>query len=187
MGPLDPFTFTSRGDYAPQIASVLPGNTAFGPSVHSRACFTVPEGVSSLHFNLTALNDSPAFNTLRINCDDTTLIGGYNTAAGEFNFLEITNRTNGVINIRIRGYSEPAGGAQVIDSFVAVEPSAGGTKRVDFDIHSLVEPGAFGALKITHDGPAGSISAAVSQYKVLSTNPLDFTLAGRVPFEASSK
>jgi hypothetical protein len=177
----------NRGDYEPVVAGQN------GPSVSSRVCFEPPVPnplVPAVRLTINSMTE-PTFNNFRITCDETTLYGSYNTAAGEFNFLEITNRANGVVNVTVRGYSEPTGGDKVIEVSLPIEPVGGGgitgAKRVDLDIHSRVTPGAFGALVITHDGPPGSIAAALSQYKITSVSPFDFTLVGRVPFEASSK
>ena len=45
---------------------------------------------------------------------------------------------------------------------------------MDVNLHEPAGPGAFGPIQITHDAPLGAIQATVSQYRIISTSPLDF-------------
>lgn len=174
--------FNAAGGITPPITGVLPVR-GLNPAGFARACFTTPSISRSLHF-LVIDNSSvnhATFETLRLSCVETTLFGGFNTTAAEFNFLEITNLTGEPLDVHILGYSETANSAKTVDQTISIEPIFGQIKRVDIDLHSLVGPGAFGPLQLTHNGPPGAIKAVVSQYKI--TSSVDFTLVGQVPLE----
>lgn len=113
-------------------------------------------------------------------CDDTTLVGNYNTSVSEFNFLEVTVRTgntSSTVNLKIRFKSAITGNEVVIDLAVTLNSATGDTQRMDLPIHDLLAGATdFGDIKISHDGAPGQVSARVSQYDVTSTNPLDLRL-----------
>jgi len=154
----------------------------FNPIPQARACLIVPRNVQSLKLTISARDGQTMFTTLRISCEETTLIGGFNTAAGDFNFLEVTKSEPGELRMIATGYSTTNGGPEVF-SFGSDFESNFPIERKDFDIHSLVGPSAFGGVFIAHDGARGSITANLSQYKANTPLPGDFLKIGVVPFE----
>lgn len=170
--------FTRRADADPIIG------TTFGILPESRACFARDRGglmIAEVEAReaVELPGDVSTFDHLRIRCDETTLYGGYNTAAAQLNFLEITNTSNSEIAVRVFATNEAADGTEVLDERFRV----GISRRVDLDIHSSVPPGSFGPVRILHDGPPGAITAALSQYAIISTDPLEFRSVGRIPFK----
>jgi hypothetical protein len=170
--------FTPRGDAEPVIVghSLLTGSFA-----NARACYISAISIASrvtVHFG--GENGTDTAGNVAVHCDETSLYGGYNTSAAEINYLEITNITDASLAVRVVATNEFSDGSTVIDqSFVL-----GANRRFDLAIHDLVPAGAFGAIRVLHDGPMGALSAAVSQYKITSLNPLSFDLIGRIPFSA---
>lgn len=161
-------------------------------STKSRACFYSPTPLQSVLFvglgfapstQDTAFSpvDGTTVANLRIKCDNTTLYGGFNTVAGEFNFLEITNIAGGASEVRVVATDSTDLDKTLYDVRIPLTSA-----RTDVDLHSHVGAGKFGALKLLHNGPAGSVQAAVSEYKIISTSPLNFQLIGRIPLEARS-
>lgn len=169
-------TFAARGGVEPVIVA----NTVLkGAFENARACFIAPfssASTATVHFGGVSGNDIA--NNVSVRCDETSLYGGYNTSAGELNYLEITNTTDANLVVHIIATNEFASGATVIDQNL----NLGGNRRFDLGIHELVPAGAFGSVKVLHDGPPGALSVAVSEYKITSSNPLNFILIGRVPF-----
>lgn len=171
--------FAYRGDYPPAIL----GTDGGGPQVEGRVCVFSP---FASFFEFTIDSDEPVatFETLRVACEETSLVGVFNTSVSEFNFLEVTNHSLSTVTVKVRGFSETTGGQQVIDLQFTMEPQIPPrAQRRDFDIHSLVGPGAFGAMEVTHNGTPESISVRLSQYDVLSTSPLDFRLVQQTEFK----
>lgn len=110
-----------------------------------------------------------------IQLNDTTLLGGYNTNVTDFNFLELTNTlistshdtgiTSGKFTLR----------SSITNQIVATRNfTVNPQDRIDISIHDIVGKGSFGAVTLVHNGPPGSLKGIVSQYRILSTNPLDF-------------
>ena len=46
--------------------------------------------------------------------------------------------------------------------------------RIDISLHDAVGAGVFGIVTVAHNGPAGSLKAFVSQYRLVSLVPFDF-------------
>ena len=114
------------------------------------------------------------------NCDETTLYAGFNTSVTDFNFLELTNlldtgTTSGgsrdLTAIVTAVNTVPNPDVTVINGESFTVPVG---SRTDVDIHSRSGPGAFGPVKICHNGAPGSLKAVVSQYNITSTAPFDF-------------
>lgn len=147
------------------------------PVAAGRICFTTPSN-GILGVAATAGGDADTLTNLRVQCDETTLYGGYNVAAADLNFLEIHNTSNADIEVTIRTGDSRTGETNSLFTQITV----GASQRADLDIHSNVDTGSFGPMSVTHNGPLGSITANVSQYKVTSTGPLAFELIGKVPF-----
>ena len=114
-------------------------------------------------------------------CVETTMFGGFNTSVTDFNFLEIRNTLNRAtdasetITVRIDA-TNVVNNSVVFNSATLSLPA--GSRR-DIDIHSVAGPRAFGPIRLSHDGPPGSIKAVVSQYRVVATSPLDFEPVAR--------
>jgi hypothetical protein len=148
----------------------------------ARACFTVPANIPFplVELGLDWTGSFPA--NVRVSCDETTLYSGFNTSVTDFNFLELTNTldTGTTSNFTPRDLTAtvtaintvPDPDVTVINNRSVVVPAA---SRVDVDIHSIAGSGAFGPVKICHNGAPGSLKAVVSQYKITSTNPLSFS------------
>ncbi len=167
---------TFRGSVEPRIT--FENNTVEA----ARLCFETPSD-ALLGMTLQAAGDGTSFENLRVRCDETSLYGGYNVAAADLNFLELSNIADANINITVRFGNSRTGDTDIVFRQLTLGPS----QRADLDIHSNVETGSFGAMRVTHDGPLGSMTASVSQYKITSTTPLNFDLIGRVPFSTRDK
>jgi hypothetical protein len=152
----------------------------FGTNTNNegRLCFT-PSETGVFAAAAVAVGGPTSFDNLRVECEETTLYGGYNTAAAPLNFLEITNTTASNVDVLVRAGNALTGQTDVAIAQVTLGPS----QRADIDIHSKVTAGSFGAIRINSNAPRGAVVATVSQYKITSTNPLAFELVGRVPFE----
>lgn len=117
-----------------------------------------------------------------VKCDETALFGGFNTSVTDFNFIEITNTladtdtTEPVtVNIRARG---TIAGAELLDQNRTLTSG----QRIDVNLHDVVGTD-FGPVVITHNGPKGAIRAVNVQYRIVSTEPLDFEPVLSVPFK----
>lgn len=168
---------TYRGSVEPLVVGDTSGASNFE---HARACFIASVGslsTATVHFG--GQNGTDTADNVSVRCDETSLYGGYNTSAGEINYLEISNTTEASVKIRVIATNEFASGATALDqSFTLLA-----NRRFDLAIHDAVPAGAFGSVRVLHDGPSGAISAAVSEYKIITVTPLNFQLVGRIKFE----
>jgi len=168
-------SFTPRGNVEPFIV----GHSVSRVVSNARACFIMEApGVWTATVHFGGENGTDTAGNVTVHCDETSLYGGYNTSAGEINYLEITNITSATLAVHVIATNEFTNGSTVINQSFML----GANRRFDLAIHDLVPAGAFGAVRVLHDGPVGAVSAAVSQYKITSTNPFSFDLIGRVPF-----
>ena len=110
---------------------------------------------------------------VRVRCFATTLFGGYNTNVNDFNFLELTNTGNATINGTITAINFD--GTTVINAQAFSVPSQ---RRVDVDLHTPAGADKFGLVRVTTDGPLGTLQAVVSQYAGTVSN---FVLTGSAP------
>jgi len=151
--PALPFEY--REHYEPQITE------GANPGTTERICFTSKTtGALNGRIEVPSEESASSFEKLRLQCNETTLYGKFNTAAGEINFLEITNLSGQDVRVHVRGQSESNGGAEAINVQLVLPASiTRPTPRTDFGIDSLVEQGAFGTLQITHDAPPGGLTA----------------------------
>jgi len=136
-------------------------------SLGNRMCFT-PTVTGGLNFSFTDVLPDP--HDIDYKCVETTLYGGYNTNANPLNFLEIINISNATITGSIT--AQNFDGSLVING-TSFSVDAG--QRIDIDLHSPAGQNVFGALRINHDGPLGSLQANTSFYQA------DLTLRGTVP------
>ncbi len=153
--------------------------------VAGRKCFLAPTGSSSNFANISLpvaiglAGTSTAQDVTGI-CEETSLLGGYNTSVTDFNFLEVSvsdnivfpfggATINGVLLLRdvINNVNKEA-------SFSVTTNSSNGLGRVDINIHDFVGNQSFGPIIINHDGPPGSVNARLVQYNILSANPFSF-------------
>ena len=145
-----------------------------------RRCFIVPTsgGNSPLLANLTSyqlsVDPGPSGGLLAF-CNETTMFGSWNTSVTDFNFLELTNtdpseEIKAELTMSNVVSSSLVFNRRPIDIPVA---NSGIVRRVDVDLHT---PGGvgFGMLLISHDGAAGTLDGAVSQYNVTSFSPFKF-------------
>ncbi len=160
-------TAVDRTATTPALASAFLGNTG------NRLCLT-PTATGIHTFTVTTVNPNPTL--VDVQCNETTLFGGYNTNANPFNFLEISNLTNATINGKI--YATNYDGTVVINGS-AFSVAAG--LRADVNIHEAAGPNAFGILKIVHDGPLGALQANTSFYSgPVDALELQATVAAKV-------
>ncbi len=111
-------------------------------------------------------------------CEETSLVGGFNTSATDFNFLEIS------ATAETGSASQTIQGMVVIDSTIVQEQVTvpfslefGGDTMVrrDFAIRDLIGGRAdFGQVRVLHNAAPGVVKAKVTQYKIVSHQPLDF-------------
>ncbi len=161
-----PETITARqaGAIVPQIGGETGGNA------DNRLTFTP---TTTDRFILTVANAKVGGELVRVRCLATTLFGGYNTNVNDFNFLELTNIGNQTLNGTITATNFD--GTVVINAQpFSVLPQ----RRVDVDLHTPVGVDKFGVVRVTHDGPLGTLKGNVSQYK---GTVADFTLTDAAP------
>ena len=163
-----PETITARkaGTIVPQIGGETGGND------DNRLTFTP---TSTDRFVLTVANAKVGGEQVRVRCLATTLFGGYNTNVNDFNFLELTNIGNQTLNGTITATNFD--GTVVIN---AQSFSVAAQRRADVDLHTPVGVDKFGVVRVTHDGPLGTLKGNVSQYKGIVS---DFTLTDAAPLE----
>jgi len=122
---------------------------------------------------------APSPTNVEMQCNDTSLFGGYNTNANPFNFLEISNLTNESISGKI--YATNFDGTVVLNG---TDFTVDAGRRTDVDLHTAAGANKYGLLKIIHDGPLGALQGNVSFY---SGTPAALTLRGSVPVKARDK
>lgn len=172
-------TIHHRGDYEPILMEESEANTK------GRICFTSEDATTYTGTVETACG-CDYFDSLQITCTETTLYGGFNTIAGEINFLEITNRSNKAVTLHIRGYSSTDNSEKVNLKITLPENNTAPVSRADIDIHTHVGPASFGSLHITHDAPKGTISATLATYKINKDREDDYTPVARSTFETKT-
>jgi hypothetical protein len=113
-------------------------------------------------------------------CEETTLVGGFNTSVTDFNFLEISvyNSSLNTFDTTVTGiiYVQRTinGNTEEIPFSITV-PAGQNVIRQDFSIHDAVSNVAdFGAVSIIHNGSAAQVKAKLTQYRIVSQSPLDF-------------
>lgn len=121
-----------------------------------RLCFISTQTASA---GFTVVDVAPSTTPVQVQCNETTLFGGYNTNANPFNFLEISNLTNQTINGKI--FATNFNGVVVING---ANFSVLAGRRTDISLHDAAGPNVFGLLKIVHDGPLGALQANTSFY-----------------------
>lgn len=165
VGSVD-LTVAERG-FSDPILPFLSGNP--NPA-RARVCFSsLPNSIGfvSLQMLVSVSGEGGSASDVRVLCEETSLFGGYNLSVTNFNFLELTNTTSESISGEIRGTNSVTNEAFTRDFTVAA------LARTDIAIHELVS-GGFGPVVITHDGAPGSLRAITSQYRIVSTDPLNF-------------
>lgn len=97
---------------------------------------------------------------VRVVCNHTTLFGGFNTFAADYNFLEIRNVSNAPISgyITVKDFA----GTDKIHRLKFTIPAG---RRQDFDLHSSVGK-SYGSIRVTHDGPFKALRGRVSYYTI---------------------
>ena len=170
----DPTTdaYSSIGDVTPRIGS---GALSLS-NINNRKTIT-PSASGTYH--LALVNDSFVTSySVKLNCMETTLYGGYNTNANPFNFLELINITNSTVTGRIRGFNFD--GTATIDRAFSISANS----RQDFDLHTPAGANKYGSLIITHNSTYGGIKGAVSQYSPVSGG---LQLGATVPLKSRSQ
>ncbi len=164
-------TLGSRGLNSPELS--LSTTTS---SNNKRVCWHEGDSTSSADALLTV----SATATARALCEETSLLGGFNTISAGFNYLEITVTNSGanIFTDSVKGIifiTRTNGGTTVEIPFtIDIEPTES-VKRADFSIHDAISNASdYGAVKIIHNGARDQVRAKVTQYRILSTSPLDF-------------
>lgn len=163
-------------DATVDITGVDRSTTTPAHSHGKRICFQANK-TEAVFFTIGALTPSPT--NVDMQCNETSLFGGYNTNANPFNFLEISNTTNSTITGKV--YATNFDGTVVING---TDFSVAAGRRTDVDLHTPAGANKYGLLKIVHDGPLGALQANVSFY---SGTPADLTLRGTVPVISRDK
>ncbi len=159
---------SARGDREPSVPT-LSGHPS--PS-RTRLCFTAEDTGNHSFTVLFGSDGAQSGSNVQVQCDETTMFGGYNTSITDFNFLELTNRlAEDALEVTITATDEVNGGTVIIDGETQ-EIEAG--RRADVDIHSRAGAGVFGNLTLCHDGPKGALRAVLNQYNVITSSPLVF-------------
>ncbi len=142
-------------------------------SNQTRLCMIAPtDGSYAYHIRLQS---GPTTN-LKIHCAETTIFGGYNTVVNTINYLELNNiMRDSPVRGRLTA-TNTLTGATVVENYLFTVAAGG---RTDIPLHDVIGTGMFGSLVISIDGPAGSVQANLSQYKVTSTSPFAFALISR--------
>ena len=154
------------GGIVPQIGGETDGNA------NNRLTFTP---TTTDRFILTVATAKVGGELVRVRCLATTMFGGYNTNVNDFNYLELTNIGNATLNGTIT--------ATNYDGTVAINAqpfSVAAQRRIDIDLHTAVGVDKFGFVRVTHDGPLGTLKGNISQYK---GTVADFTLTHSAPLE----
>lgn len=124
-------------------------------------------------FRLTVASTKVGGEYVRIRCFATTLFGQFNTNVNDFNFLELTNIGNAQISGTITAITSD--GTTVIN---AVPFTVEAQRRTDIDLHTAVGVDKYGIVRVTHNGPLGTLIRTVSQYQGTVSN---FSLTATLP------
>ncbi len=163
-GTPENITAREAGAIVPQIGGESGGNA------DNRLTLTP---TTTDRFILTVEDAKTGGEVVRVRCFATTLFGGYNTNVNDFNFLELTNIGNATLNGTIT--------ATNFDGTVVINAQAfsvAAQRRVDIDLHTPAGTDKFGVVRVTHDGPLGTLQGNVSQY---SGTVSSFGLTGSAP------
>lgn len=161
-------------------------NSAVTPAISfgdrsARVCFTSNRQndyvikTAPFYVHLAIPNESA--DNVKVQCDDTTLFGGFNTFASEFVFLEISNTSEldnfGSAQRVVTVTALDTNGTEIFSIPVAVN------SRADVDIHSRVGADRIGTIRVNHTAPHGAIHASVAEYKSDKESKSGLTLLGR--------
>ncbi len=180
-GGFSSLTVTARGRAAPRMEAN-----------RGRVCFSTGTFESAV-VRLELLHDDSGddIDDVRMRCDETTLYGGYNTSVTDFNFLELTSTLN-----------PDSSGTQTITGTITAtnvvtspdttvideqEFTLNAGSRTDVDIHTAAGTSTFGPVRVCHNGPPGSVSAVMSQYRITSSTPLEFEPVAQEVFQSQAQ
>ncbi|MCC6220613.1 MAG: hypothetical protein IT291_05145 [Deltaproteobacteria bacterium] len=149
--------------------NMTPVVTEEGTLGDNRLSFTPT--VSGLH-TMTLTNAESGGENAKIECQETTLYGGYNTNVSDFNFLELLNTTNDTVTALVTAINFD--GTVVIDQ---QSVSIAANRRADVDIHTAAGANKFGLIMVSHNGPFGALQGRVSMYSGTTSS---FTLDASV-------
>jgi len=149
------------------------------PDVNSDGYFS---SIDVLVVNNHLGTDTAIGQNVKTSCSETSLFGGFNTFVNDLNFLEISNttRSNVMVWVTVTNFK----GEKVINGqLYTVAPGI----RTDIDIHTPAGADSFGTIMLSHDAPSGGILARLSEYKITSAVPLEFSLAGNSELRGRGK
>lgn len=163
-------TLTARGMDSPVLATSIAYQNA-------RVCFEATSTLfSTATFNpidlVLAFSSSPA-SKVWVQCEDTTLVGGFNTMSSNYNFLEllVSGVPSGDILGTVRLLSYSGTGVVVPFGLDAI--------RRDVSVHDRFSTPTFGRVTVTHTGAPGSVLGSLAEYRIDDSDPTSFTLVGR--------
>ena len=111
-----------------------------------------------------------------VSCEETTLVGGFNTSVTDFNFLEISGQalsTSSVVSGKV--FITTVVSAQTIEIPFTIDFSSNLQQRLDLNIHEAIGGAKdFGQVTIIHNAAEGMLKARLSQYRLVSLLPFDF-------------
>ncbi len=174
------FETTERGSAYPG----LNGSNPAGTVSKSRICgiITAPSSLSAngIVFRATV---GAAITNATARGVETTLFGGFNTSITDFNFLELTNVTqaNGSLDTGVVTGTIIAVDAITDEEKLRQNFTINPGDRIDVNIHDAVGAGAFGPIRVIHNGVPGALKGVVSQYRIVTTSPLDFEPVSQLP------
>lgn len=174
----DPIPFVGRGDHHPA--------PNFAPN--SRVCFRTNNtdgfATSFGEISLGLSVDQGPVAKIFVQCNDTTLHGGYNTAGSDFSYLELRNTLPGLASSDVTAtviFTPPSGGLEG-DRGVAIPVAPNG--RVDLYLQERVS--GFGNLKVCHNGAPGALQADVANYVLDSQSASGLRLLSRTSLRTRS-
>ncbi|MCB0344528.1 MAG: hypothetical protein KDD66_05410 [Bdellovibrionales bacterium] len=156
----DPDTLSGRP--TGQMSPIVTGG--IGTAGRTRVSFTPTQAD---RYRISVADAKGGGEEVRVWCTETTIFGGFNTSAADFNFLELRNVSTAPISGFITAV-DYAGNQKIVNKPFTIPP----LRRVDFDLHSEVGSGTYGILKVTHDGPHRTLRGRVSYYELTPWNSL---------------
>ena len=112
-----------------------------------------------------------------VRCEETTLVGGFNTSVTDFNFLEISAQAKSTSTVVVSGrvIINTVVNPQTIEIPFAIDFSGSTKQRQDISIHDAIgNTKDFGQVTLIHNGANGMVRARISQYRIVTLSPLDF-------------
>ena len=183
-----PPTFSSVENFSGEASASLIGRGPEGEAVCSttgeeclnrRRCWHEDPDLPAPSVRRLVMTQLPSANqVIDVLCEETTLVGGFNTVVTDFNFLELSATSRGGEETStIRGYIilKTTIGGQSIKLPFTLDFNGKSRIRVDISLHDAINNARdFGQVIVIHNAAPGVLKARVSQYRIVTLNPLDF-------------